>query len=329
MSNLSLAAISPSGAVTQRITFNKTFWIEQIHSSFRQTPTPIPRADGDRMQDDGYLSGGPVVVSGYIGSGTSSGEVGTPDRTSTGGSVLGLVTDTTSAANYLAELRTAFARLVQRKTVILEYGNGWSQYVKVNQIVSQIEEGAPDLRKVTIALYAGDPKGYGPVVEGTIVGDGTSGRGRVAAYSNTLASGLAPSSNWVLKLLNTGGPTVIRVGNAAGAGMVLTLPSSQYLVIDAYRRQLYSLVAPTVPAWSRWKSGSRFWDLDPASPTNEFTFTDERLTAPIPISLTADAQLQVALKARAADWMPERVEVPATPVEASYGVAQYGVDLFG
>jgi hypothetical protein len=38
---------------------------------------------------------------------------------------------------------------------------------------------------------------------------------------------------------------------------------------------------------------------------------------------------RVALKARAADWMPERVEVPATPVEASYGVAQYGVDLFG
>lgn len=319
---LSLSAIDDAGNVTTRLNLDATFYIKDLHSAFRTAPTAIPRAHGDRLPDTLWLGGKPIVISGFIGTGTASSEVGPSDRTSSGGSVMGLVSDSTTAAGYLAELQAVYARLHQQRTCVLDYGNGWFQYVKVQGIAVAQVEGWPDLREVSIAVYASDPLAYSTTLTtGTVL----------PGVISLLVTGYAPSPCWVITLQQAPAYTAERsiyVASGITGACAITLPSPPtQLVIDAYLRTIYTVSGgvASLPDWSRWGAGSAFWTLQPNNGANVFNFYNDSTRSGL-CNFGSEFAV-VTLAARGADWIGETVPI-VIPPPSQYGVAEFGVSSY-
>lgn len=327
---LSLRAIDTSGQVTQAIYLNATFWIPMMSNSYRLNPVPIPRAHGDRLPDTTFLAGKAIAINGVIGTGRASGEVGSSNRTSSGGSVLGIVHDTTNAAAYLEELRAAMARLHQQRTVILDLGNGWFHYVKTQMLQELQDEGFPDTRMVSLVVYAGDPIAYQGALAAAFV---PSGYGQTAMA--VTVGGYHPSSNYVfdvaLPLASTANRVRIHFTHSTDDIIVSpirqTSPDShnRYTVIDGYRHTIYDNDRPSTARWDRWDAASRFPVLFPNG-TSIAVFFDADTGAAINVS--SDVLVPV-FQARGADPIGHTVTVPALVPSSAYGTASYGVDLYG
>jgi len=323
---LSLAKLDAAGNVVAngRVIFPRTFWLQDHGNAYRVAPVAIPRAHGDRLPDETYLGGKTITLQGTIGSGTASGEIGTPGRTSSGGQVLGYVADSTLADKWLLEVRTLFGRLHNGQTAILDYGNGWFQYVRVQQISSQLEEGWPSIRRVTLTLYAADPLAYST----TLLSIDTSQGGTVPAAIQPFVDGNAPSFNWVLTMAQPSNVTTERAvlltqdTDRTGGVVILPAGSAGPLVINGY---LHTVTVGGAPAWSRWQSGGEFPPLPGNSDVLTLAFRDPNTLA----LLTFGTDLTVTFNARGADWLADSMGVPTVGTGSEYGTGEYGIAVYG
>lgn len=322
---LALASLDSSGAVSKKLTFNQTFFCSGHESVYRVSPVSIPRAHGDRTPDTVYLSGKTIQLTGWVGTGKASGLPGTPNRTSSGGSVMGYTTDSRTPAQFLYELRRFFADLHWQQTIVLDYGNGWFQFVKVQQIQDAIEEGVPDLRHIAITLYAADPLAYSTTLVSINTTDVSwAGKG---AYIQPVAGGTIASYNYRLVLTNLDGANakVVRIATSGNANVcTLTMAAGATLTVDAYRR-VVETGTPAEPAWSVWKAGGMFLPLNPNNDTTDFWFFDDATGT----LLTWETDLHAQFDGRGADPLADSTAVPAIPAVGQYGTGQYGVSQYG
>ncbi len=316
---LTLSVIRSDGSVIQgkTLTLNQTFAVQQRANTFRLSPVGAVRAHGDRVVDTAWLAGEPITIIGYIGAGGGA---------ASGGDLSGSASD--MARQYLGQLRSQFARLHRQGLMILDFGNGWFMYVRCQQPVqSKYIAGFPDLREITIVMHAADPLCYSTTaVEATIVP--SLGRAVLTDLYAGMSPATAPTTNWVLTLQAvTTEQDVLVTDPTDGTAMTLTIPvGPDRFVVDGYKRSVYLHNTPTVPAWDRWGVASEFPVFSPDVPSPMLVVSD---TVGTPLNLTT--AVTATLKARAADWLPDTVDIQTMhPLDvAEYGVGEFGQDSYG
>lgn len=297
----------------KRLILNRTFFLADHTVQYGLGMVNTPRSHGGRALDRPFLQPRTLVLKGYVGGGRAGGAL-----------PFGQIV--TTPAQFLNALHDIFGHVMRYHTGILDYRNGWIQYVRPESIRDMQMEGNPDLREITITLQAEDPLGYSlQPASITRNGDGES--------LEWLSSGNAPSYGYKLRLRSgtTSERGVILQHFPSKESMTLTVPArtGPILTVNGFQREVF-YDTPLTPAWSRWGTGSRFFEcehgvlntINVIDPDTRNPLTSGNLTA-----TNKDVQLEIV--ARSAQWLPDSVLVPTNLPGAEYDLSQYDVDVYG
>lgn len=235
---------------------------------------------------------------------------------------------------YLAQIHDMSAFFLGHPRAILDYRNGFIQYVLVNGIKNDQIEGWPDLRAVEIDLLVEDPFGYGiPLLAGVVAG----------TVLTIQMAGNAPSMNYRLQLRsNTSSEQTVALYQVGGGAIELTLPASTTdpLVLHGWQRVAYQTVLTTL-AWARVVPGGTivngglpapppvFPILQPST-QNVFTVTDP---AHNPLNLTdldspSSGDVQIKLTAHSAIWLADSFQAVANLPPGAYDASFFDLNLY-
>lgn len=235
---------------------------------------------------------------------------------------------------YLSQLHEMSAFFCANRRGILDYRNGWLQYVLVSQIRFPAAEGWPTDRAFEVDLLCEDPMGYGiALLTAAIINSG--------GLLSLPVAGNAPSLNYHLSLRSntTDEQAVTLYQSNVGSMTRLQLPAStaQPLVLHGWQRVLYQ-GALTSPAWSRLlaplaSQGPNVFPVLQPNVTNAFTVLGGAAgSTPLVITDLAgtngSADVQAQLTAHSAVWLPESLQAAANLPAGMYDLSAYDVATY-
>lgn len=228
----------------------------------------------------------------------------------------------TEQAQYLDQLRAIFEHLHTYQRGILDYRNGWIQYVLFTGIKSGQVEGWPDVRAVSVQLRCEDPLAYAIVKltatrSTNMLSVVVSGNSPTTNYRLSLRS--ATSSERLVKVIHTNTGTIMRV--------LLPKVTDPELVLNGWQRVLYQGTL-TNRAWNRFRAGGTLPTLVPGN--NVIAVRDAATDAPINLTTLASTSspVQAELTAHSADWMADSFRAPGALPPGAYDIATYDVDVY-
>lgn len=185
------------------------------------------------------------------------------------------VTAPSIEAQYFDQLRGIIDFLHQHSRGILDYRNGWIQYVLFESLKDVQVEGWPDTRAVEVVFRVEDPMAYS-LHKALGIPDASS-----AHLLNFMINGKADSRHYRMRIRSSRPAEItVKIDNGTDPPMTLIVPASYDtpLVLNGFQRVLYQTpaglspsLAPTT-AWSRYVPGSVMPFLRPGP--NTWAFSD-------------------------------------------------------